>query len=199
MQPFVCHNMPFVVPSGIEIQPSVRRLVPFVFNGVMVRGFTLVELVLTLTVAAILVAIAIPQLGQFLRSHRLSTDVNDLVADISYARSEGLKRTINVGVCKSDNRATCTASGSWASGWIVFVDADSSGGWTAGDQVLRAHDPLPASISVAAAAADTLYYNSQALLESGVGPYTFCSAQIGQSRTISILAGGRATVIRGTC
>ena len=88
------------------------------------RGFTLIELMVSLTVAGILFAIAIPAFNSFLQNDRDTGQANSLVESLSYARSEAVKRASPNGVtiCPSANGAACDA-GPWTEGWIVtYVD-----------------------------------------------------------------------------
>lgn len=87
------------------------------------RGFTLIELMVTIAVAAILSAIAIPAFDNFVKNDRDATQINSLVSSFNYARSEAVKRNTSVGVqvCPSSDGATCnTPALSWAAGWIVL-------------------------------------------------------------------------------
>lgn len=85
------------------------------------NGFTLIELMVTLTVAAILAAIAIPAFSNFLHDDRDISQVNSLVGSLNYARSEAVKRAAATGVkvCPSLDGVQCTAS-AWSGGWIVL-------------------------------------------------------------------------------
>ena len=92
-----------------------------------IRGFTLVELMVTISVAAILISVAIPNYQTFVMSNRMSSQANNLITAFGMARSEAVKRAANVTVCASSNSTTTTPPtciGSWAQGWIV---QDSAG------------------------------------------------------------------------
>ena len=81
------------------------------------RGFTLVELMITLAVAAILLAIAVPSFRTFVQNTRLTTQADTLVYSLNLARNEAVKLDTPVAVCASSDGATC--SGAWVNGWIV--------------------------------------------------------------------------------
>jgi prepilin-type N-terminal cleavage/methylation domain-containing protein len=91
------------------------------------RGFTLVELLVTLAVFAILVGLAAPQLRTLLIRRTVSSQAESLSAGLRLARSEAIKRGQYVTMCASNNAEsatpTCLANGAsdWGSGWIVFV------------------------------------------------------------------------------
>ena len=85
------------------------------------HGFTLIELIVTISVAAILTAIAIPAFDSFVKNDRDSAQVNSLSYSMNYARSEAVKRDLATGVsvCPSADGLTCNGT-AWASGWLVF-------------------------------------------------------------------------------
>ncbi len=94
----------------------------------------------TLTVAGVLLAVGVPGFFQTIRSNRAATNANDLVAALTIARSEAVRRGANIGVCESADGASCGTSTDWASGWIVFVDSAAAD--TAAPVIAHAGDIL---------------------------------------------------------
>lgn len=189
--PFVCQKIP-------SVKPFVPYFSPFVSFHEKRQGFTLIELIVTLTIAGILVAIAAPAMRTFMLSQRLTTQANEFIADVNFARSEAIKRTGNIGVCASSSGTNC--SGAWQNGWVVFADADNSRTWTSGDSVLRVHESIASGVAMNGSAT-VVVFNAAGLLDNGTGAgdYTLCSSQIGQSRTVGIATTGRPTLSSGTC
>lgn len=105
------------------------------------NGFTLIELMVTISVAAILLALAAPAFQGLLISNRITAQTNDLVSDLAFARSEAIKRGVRVTVCFANTATTCGAGTNWTQGWIVFVDGGTAGDAT-GDTILRTHEAL---------------------------------------------------------
>ncbi|QEE24448.1 prepilin-type N-terminal cleavage/methylation domain-containing protein [Rhodanobacter glycinis] len=88
------------------------------------RGFTLVELMITLAVAVILTAIAVPSFRNLTLSNRLTTTANDIVGALNVARMEAVKRNASVQFCSNDS----TANGSDTLGALCASDGGGAGG-----------------------------------------------------------------------
>jgi type IV fimbrial biogenesis protein FimT len=86
-------------------------------------GFTLMELLVTMAVASILAAVAVPAFNNFVQNDRDIGQLNSLVSSLNYARSEAVKRDSSVTVCPSTDGATCSGGSNWAGGWVV-VDSN---------------------------------------------------------------------------
>lgn len=89
------------------------------------RGFTLIELIVTLVVASILLTMAVPGFTALIKNNRMTAQVNGLVVSLNLARSEAVKRGVSVTVCKRNSAGDdCNNAGDWQDGWIVFIDDD---------------------------------------------------------------------------
>lgn len=87
-------------------------------------GFTLIELMVTIAVLAIVMAIAIPNFRGLINSNRLTTQANELVATLQYARSEAVRANGRVTVCPTSDGSTCSGS-DWGS-VIVMLNRDNT-------------------------------------------------------------------------
>ncbi len=121
-------------------------------------GFTLIELIITLAVAAILITVAGPNFLTFIKNNRLTAQANSMVGSLQLARSEAVKRNATVTICRSNNPTnvspTCAtgatgATGTtvrpeyWGRGWVVFVDNGAKAGTIdAGEVILQQHEAL---------------------------------------------------------
>lgn len=101
------------------------------------RGFTLIEFMLALTVAAILVTLALPSMRDFQQRQRIVAAANDLVAHINLARLHAVNRREITVVCPSLDGSACSGGNRWDRGWIVFRDPDRDGVPNRESDVLR--------------------------------------------------------------
>ncbi len=102
-----------------------------------VLGFTLVELMVTIALMAMVLTLAIPSYKETVRNAILTSRMNEFVATLNYARSEAVKRSMNVTV------ATADGSANWEHGWRVFY-TDTNGV----NQILRVHESLTANYTL---------------------------------------------------
>nr|WP_256445067.1 GspH/FimT family pseudopilin [Rhodoferax sp. U11-2br] len=89
-------------------------------------GFSLIELMVVISIAAILATLAVPSFQGMIASSNLTSTTNDLVATFARARSDAIRRGKRVTVCMSADGVQCTTSGAWSQGWIMFNDNDHS-------------------------------------------------------------------------
>lgn len=102
-------------------------------------GFTMIELIVTIVIIAIVAAYAVPSFQQTVLNNRLTAQINEVSSLIAYARSEASKLDSGViTVCSSTDSASCSGNAAWETGWIVFRDMDGDRTVDAGDdQILK--------------------------------------------------------------
>jgi len=99
-------------------------------------GFTLIELMITVLVGGIVLAVGLPSFADFTKSNRLAAQANSVLTALHLARSEAVNRGHNMRVLP------IAASTDWAQGWQVRLDVDNSGTTDAEDTVLRNYDAI---------------------------------------------------------
>lgn len=112
------------------------------------HGFTLIELMVTIAVLAIMLTVAVPAMQNFTIRNRLAALNNDMMTSVNLARSEASKRGVTVSICKSSTMTSC--GGNWSDGWIVFVntDNDAPAAVDTGETILRVHQALPSNYTL---------------------------------------------------
>lgn len=117
------------------------------FPVTRVRGFTLIELMITVAIVAILAMVAAPSFSQAILSAKLNGYANNFMASAQLARSEAIKRNSTVRLCRSADGVSCAATGNWKQGWIVFHDVNNNGAVDSVDTVIQAQQALSADYS----------------------------------------------------
>ena len=112
------------------------------------RGFSIIELMLTITVMGILLGIAVPSFMDTVRNNRLISQNNEFIGSLNLARSEALKRSGSVSVCASADQLTCSGSTNWTTGHIVFSDANANGTFDGADEMLQAAGAVPPEFTI---------------------------------------------------
>lgn len=151
------------------------------------QGFTLIELMVTIMVMAIILMVAVPSFNEATLGSKLGSLANNFVASVQLARSEAIKRNAAVTLCASSDGSTCT--GAWKDGWIV----------RAGTTVIYTQAPLPRGFLLSESGGAT----SLVFQPTGVGAtsarLTLCRATptVGsQKRTIDVSLTGRPSVTK---
>lgn len=180
-------------------------------------GFTLFELMMTVAVAGVVLTLGVPSFVDMVRNNRAATNVNELLTAFSIARSEAIRRGLNVTVCRSSDGVTC--GDDWADGWIVFRD-NAASDTAAPDEPDNATDPVllrtwPAmpgtatvttSVGAGVTAADVEWVRFTprgGMRADGAMPIRYdielegCSGQ--QMRRVILNTVGHATVTREAC
>ena len=113
-------------------------------------GFTLIEMMLAISVLAVLLAVGVPNFRDFVRNSRMTSAANDVLSDFNLARSEAVKRRVPVTLCKWDGADCATDDTDPFRQWIIFVDDDDDGINDSGELVLREreiHDSLTVTVN----------------------------------------------------
>jgi len=124
----------------------------FVMGKMHAEGVTLIELLVALSVLAIVLTLGVPAFNDFFASSRMSAASNDVVSAMHLARSEAIKRQLPVTFCASENATAanpgCSGTANPGIGWLVFVDNDRDAAVDGGELILAVHGPLPEPIQL---------------------------------------------------
>lgn len=125
-------------------------------------GFSLLELLAAIALLALLAGLAAPSFAHLIRDSRSGSEAQLLLGLLQLARAEALQRNRSVVLCKSATAASCTGSGGWEQGLLIFVDRNGSGSYDASDTLLRAELPLSrhSQISGNSTVASKISFNS---------------------------------------
>jgi type IV fimbrial biogenesis protein FimT len=113
---------------------------PQLYKSKSSNGFTLIELMITLVIAAILITVGVPSFRDILVRNRVASHQLDLISSLNLARSEAVSRGTLIGVCGRSTATACVTNNDWSGGWLIFVDDDNDGIRDAGEEILRNYD-----------------------------------------------------------
>jgi type IV fimbrial biogenesis protein FimT len=154
-------------------------------------GFTLNELFITVALISIVTVIGVPSMSNFVNNDRLTTQINSLVGHLALARSQAITLQTPVTVCASSNQQSCS-SADWSTGWVVFVDADASGDFSLGDELLRAHEALEGTSQLSASLGARVVFDDRGFSPTTAGSFSLCDERgVEYLKSISISQTGR--------
>ena len=104
-------------------------------------GLTLIELLVTLAIAAITLTIGLPAVSGTLERTRVSTAMHQVSADLAMARSTAIMRRAQVVICPRTADYRCRNDSDWGQGWMVFTDDDGNRQPDEDAHILRITDP----------------------------------------------------------
>ncbi|WP_423707694.1 GspH/FimT family pseudopilin [Undibacterium sp. WLX3042] len=116
----------------------MKKIFKSVIGG---SGFSLVELMVTVAIAAILMAIAAPSFKIFIDNQKLLTTATEFYSAVNMTRSEAIKRGAQVTLAANDGA-------SWTSGWTVFVDTNGNARPDTGETTIFTHDATTKNMEV---------------------------------------------------
>ena len=174
------------------------------------NGFTLIELMITLIIVGVLLVVGVPSLKTFMESGRLIASTNELLSALHVARAEAIKTNARVTICESSDGSTCSTTGSWKNGWIVFIDRNGDGVGTGAecaapntDCLLRMHQGFDdteltiAGLDANLAAVESFTFSSRGLPKNingspQSGTFSICSTD--GNRAIVLSLSGRVRI-----
>jgi type IV fimbrial biogenesis protein FimT len=180
-------------------------------------GFTIIELMVTLAIIAVLLTIVAPSLRDLRMNAAMTGAANDLITDLALARSESVKRGMRTAICTSTSGAACTNS-LWGQGWIIYLDSDADGDLAATTDIVKVAPAVSSGITISSVGHSTNTASARYIpfrpsgATNPAGPdisFTLCdsrtvtavgaNAAAQKARTVSVLRTGRANVSRISC
>lgn len=161
-------------------------------------GFTLVELMITIAIAAILLAIALPSFEGSMRTNRLATSTNEMIATISLARSEAIRSRRGAVLCATADGELCGTD--WNQGWMVWRDADGDGAPSASEVVRHVQASRGLNLT---AGSGTIVFNNRGGPAAGAQIFTLkpgeCPASQKLVNTLTMNGSGQVKTEKSAC
>ena len=162
------------------------------------QGFSLIELMVAITILGILLAIALPGYRNFVTGNRLTAQINELVGDLSLARNESSTRGRNVTVCMAASATACATSGTdWAVGRLIWVDTNGNGALDSGNnEIIKYTAPLEGGVSLITSGPLVTFRPGGGLTTTSTMTFTLCAPGTVTGRTATLPFTGRASAKR---
>ena len=165
------------------------------------KGFTLYELLITVLIVGVILAIGVPNMAEFTQNSRMASTSNDLLSSFQVARSEAARSKTNITICASNNSldANANCGGTLNDGWIIFIDPDGDLNRAgAGENIIRAHPAPATNVTVTPENGATYFaFGGNGLGRGNVGGQpAIQTVMICDQRGLDVAPGGRATARR---
>lgn len=169
-------------------------------------GFSLIELMVAITVFAILTALAVPSLSDFMKRNTVTNQTNDFLGAIRFARSTAITRGTMVSICasstSSNTNPVCASTNTFNTGWLIYTTTKAGDAYKTTDELLRVGQDLPAASIQGATTVPVVTFDARGSSTYGALSFYICSKgagdTVGQSalryggRRIDVQSGGRA-------
>ena len=161
------------------------------------RGFTLIELMVSLSVIAILMVLAAPSWRDQTAQNRLVANTNKLVGALAFTRSEAVKQGLQTTLCSSDDLSnaspSCTSS-AWQDGWLIWTDLDDDGSLDSPGEIVRMSEATQGGITITPS--NTLLAFNSTGFTTTPGTFKLCDSRVGNTgRQLRVLISGSTSLI----
>ena len=170
-------------------------------------GLTLIELLVTVAVVSIMLAVGVPAYQRMTEDNRRVAIINSLAGALNLARSEAVKQARAVTVCASNDGNICSGNPDWSSGWIAFLDQNRDGNPDDANALISRQGTLPAGMALRATQFDDntmLQFLPNGRLPATGDPdgtFVLCDTRTNdttRARALNVNAFGRVTTARDT-
>ena len=141
------------------------------------NGFSLLELVITMTVFVILTLIAVPTFDEWQARQTMNAAVRSLQQDLLTARSQAITLGANIVACPGTPGSGCTGESDWSDGWLVFHDVDGNRAFDAGEALLRTTTAFDRIKVMSSASRTSLRFYPNGTAPGSNGSIWFCGAR----------------------
>ncbi len=162
------------------------------------HGFTIIELMVVLVVMGLLMTVGVPSFRALMADNQANNSAQEMLYALQLARAEAVKRNQMVSLCPSSDQTSCTGSGNWHVGWIMFLDTSGNGVRDSSEQIIRIQNPLDTTVTLTGPTA--IQYATGGYLEPAATQSIQASATGStNSKWVCLTAIGKAGVQSTSC
>ena len=156
------------------------------------NGMTAFDLLISMAIAAVLLATVVPGLRAWSLNHAMGAAVASLHGDLQFARAEAIRLRSHTVACPGQLDSGCLDAPAWHSGWLLFADSNGDREWQSGEPLLR-QSPVVQGLSIASSdARRRLKFSPQGAAPGSNASITFCDARGSvAARQLTLSASGR--------
>lgn len=122
------------------------------------RGFSALELVITMALVAILLGLGVPGFRTYLQNQRIRSTTASLHAELSLARNEAINSNQHVIACPGHSQTGCAGDSNWHAGWLIFIDENDDRVWQAEEPLLRNTNEQADVLAISAASRNQIRF-----------------------------------------
>lgn len=149
------------------------------------NGFTLIEVIVTMAIAAIILTIGVPSFQTSIQNNRKTTSISELATALQLARNTAITRRVRVTLCKSPDGINCVTgggSGDWSQGWMMFTNPNNvaaTAGLSGVETLLRVHAALSSNTTLIGSGptVNRVSFKPQGLIDGNIGTITYCDSR----------------------
>ncbi len=153
---------------------TINIQAPWLRHG---AGFTLVEMLVAVAIAAVLASIGIPSLQSTIEDNQMTSRYNEFLSSLNFTRNSAISQGNSVALCKRNATGNnCAANDAgWQNGWLVFSDKNNNGSVDAGEEILLDKSDIDTQVNLQySRAINRISYSAEGYAKGYAGTITFC-------------------------
>ncbi|MDR6936458.1 GspH/FimT family pseudopilin [Luteibacter sp. 3190] len=159
------------------------------------EGFTLVELMVTVAVLAILAGLAAPSFADFMRRNQVTSQSAEFLGALRFARATAIEKNQFISICPSakptDASPLCADSNDYSQGWIMYTATAANKAFESGNTLVRVNQAAPNISLLAPSAGKVITFSSRGASTAGTLRFLLCSRRGGDAGQSTLRATGR--------
>lgn len=163
----------------------------------LAKGFTLIELVVTIIVAGVLAAMAAPSFKNLVLDAKIGGQARALLSDLHTARSEAARLNQSVGVCPTANGTSCSTN--WSHSRLVYIDDDGDNSRSSSESILKVSDDLSSGQTISGPGDGSVFFRSSGQINQPTS-FKICDERVGNfGRLVTVSVTGRTDIVMTDC